>query len=923
METNSSLKSRLLGRWGRWAVTNWQRALLIGFAVTIILAMGFFFLSMEMTFYSILPRYSNKVVELKHIVEQFPLSSAITVVVEARDKGDRERAALSVAESVDALTDEFGKAEYSEYIDNVTGKLEKEFFGRYGLIIQKKEDLERFVDIFGSLDFIPLLIGLNNDFEAEYSGNEAKLEEDERTAVSQFRGLEKLLLIMKTAAEGKAVSDETIEETTDRLLFGDEYFFNRDNTMALFIIQPTFDVNDLEALVTAVPLMDRVAKRIAKEHGTTAGLTGLTVVGKDEMVTSEQGLALSMSIAFILIILLLIIVFRMFAIPLISGIPLLAGVVWTVGITGLVLHRLNIMTAMYMVVMIGLGIDYAIHLLTTFVQEKDDGKGTVDAMYASFVKSGSGIATGALTTAVAFFALVIAESEVVKELGFVAGAGIICEYCAMMIFIPALIGFRSHRLEKLGKKESDLFLHKVLRQPRTLPGIGKVIAKHPALIASLFILAGIVIITQAPGVRVEDNIMEMEAEGLESVELQDVMVDEFEMAPDSLSIRTSSIKEAASYADDLERLASVKAVDSIAPFIATEEEQKERLPVIGEFEEKLRVYAPGASIDAGKLTGELERLWMNFSELSILAYGSGMSRMSYILDRLTGVNEEGEKAEVSVIDEIIGLLETDQQAVEGLSSLQKRLGSSFRQKLLHMTEGKTIGIGDLPRSIRDAYISKQGDEYIVNIYPKQNPWIKQNRDVFVRQVESINENSTGMILVADQMSRIAEVDAVRASIVAAVIIFILLFLDFRNIKLSIITMLPLGFSIFSLFGIMAILGIKFDFINVIGIPLLIGIGIDDAVHISHRYRYEGKGKIGTVIEKTGAAIFMTSLTTMIGFASFIPSVMKAMKSTGVVLTIAIALAFVFSLFLHPSMLVLMYEKLHFSFLPWKTAKRKE
>jgi predicted RND superfamily exporter protein len=688
-------------------------------------------------------------------------------------------------------------------------------------------------------------------------------------------------------------------------------------------IQPTFDINNLEALATVVPMIDRMAKTIAEEHGTTAGLTGLTVVGKDEMLTSEQGLVLSMSIAFILIILLMIVVFRMFAIPFISGVPLIIGIVWTAGISGLVLHRLNIMTAMYMVVLIGLGIDYAIHLLTTYVQERDDGKDTENAMRTSFRKSGPGILTGALTTAVAFFALVIAESEVVKELGFVAGTGIICEYMAMMLFIPALVGWRTHGLKKKGKKESDLLLHRLLKQPRTLPGIGGFIRKHPLIIASIFVLIGVVLITRAPGVEVQDNIMEMEAKGLESVELQDTMVEEFEMAPDSLSVYTDSIEEVKKLAKQIEKLASVKAVDSIAPYIATGEEKMERIPVIEDFRKALHSHPPASSVETGVFINELERLSMNFSELSLLAYSGGMRRMSYTLDRLTGMNEEGEKVKDSVIDVIIRLLRDEPQKVKGLVGLQTRTVTLLRQKLLHMTGGDDIGITDLPGTIKNAYISKTGDEYLLNIYPTQNPWVKQYRDVFVTQVDSITNSATGMILVADQMTQIAEVDAVKASVVAAVIIFLLLFLDFRNIKLSLITMLPLGFSLFSLFGIMALAGIKFDFINVIGIPLLIGMGIDDAVHISHRYLYEGKGKIDTVIEKTGAAIFMTSLTTMIGFGSFIPSIMRAMQSTGIVLTIAIALAFVFSLFLHPSLLVIVQEKLHLNILPWKAAGRKE
>ena len=67
---------------------------------------------------------------------------------------------------------------------------------------------------------------------------------------------------------------------------------------------------------------------------------------------------------------------------------------------------------------------------------------------------------------------------------------------------------------------------------------------------------------------------------------------------------------------------------------------------------------------------------------------------------------------------------------------------------------------------------------------------------------------------------------------------------------------------------------------------------------------EGSGSIDRVVSRTGRAILLTSLTTIIGFASFIPSIMRAMRSTGIVLSIAMALAFIFSVTFHPSLLTL-------------------
>ena len=922
MNSTKSIKTKILEKWGGWAVTHWGGALLIGLGITIITCIGFGFLQMEMTFYSILPRGSKQVENLKSIIENFPLSSAITVVVEAKDKTDKEQAKNAIKKSIDSIVREFEKSEYSEYISDITGKMDIDFFRKYGLITQKVSDLKRLKNIYGNLDLVPLLTRLNDDFETEYSGNEEKLQEDEQMAISQFKGLEKLLNMILRSLEGESINDDELNANLEYLLYGEQYFFSKDDTLGLLIIQPTFDVNNLEMLTNAVPLMEKVAKEIAYRNGTIAGLTGLTVVGKDEMVTSEQGLALSMAVAFLLIIVIMIIAFRMFSVPFISGLPLIMGIVWTVGITGLVLQRLNIMTAMYMVALIGLGIDYAIHLLTTYVQEKDDGKNTSDAMVASFTKSGSGILTGALTSAIAFLVLISAKSEMVKELGFVAGMGILCEYISMMLFIPALIGMRHSLRVKRGKDDSGHLLKKLSGQSRTLPGIGKLVGRFPIVVVIVFTLLAALCISQVPGLSVQDNIMEMEAKGLESVELQDRMVKEFEMAPDCLYVRTKNLDEVKRLTNQLEKLASVKMVDSLAPYVVTGSEKAIRLPVIGGFKQLLTNNTPGNFINSGPLADELDRLFMNFSELSLLAYSGGMQRMSHTLDDLVGMNEKGEKVADSVIDTIIKVLSEKPESIKYLVDFQKRFVPLIKGKFLVMTENTDITLDDLPGTVKNSYISKQGDDFLISIYPTQNPWIRQYRELFKAQVASVTDDATGMILAADQMTQIAEVDTVNASILAFLFILVLLFIDFKNIKLSIITMLPLTCSLFCLFGIMALTNIKFDFVNIICIPLVIGIGIDDAVHISHRYLYEGKGKINIVIMKTGAAVFLTSLTTMIGFASFIPSVMRAMKSTGIVLTIAIALAFVFSVFFHSSLLVIVNEKLKLNIRPWDFGKKK-
>jgi predicted RND superfamily exporter protein len=913
--TEESLRMRLLGKWGAWASVHWAKALLLALVLTAIMAVGMSMVEAEFTFYSIMPEGSPQVRDMKRIIENFPVASSIIVVLEAKEKSDRIQAEHTVTKAVDAICEELSNPAYSKYIARVQGHIDVEFYKEHGLMVTEAEDIRRANRIYSDLNLVPFFTHLNDDFEREYSGDEEKLSDDEEMVIAQFTGLEKLLTLVERAASGSEVSKSEISTALDEFLFGESYYLNRDSTMALALVQPTFTVNDLEPLMTGVPLIDRAVQDMADDLGVKAGLTGLTVVGKDEGVTAEKGLALSMLIAVSLILLLMILTYRMYSVPFITGIPLIVGILWTIGMTGFVLRRLNIMTAMYMVALLGLGIDYAIHLLMTFVQERDDGVVFVEAVRNSFRKSGSGVFLGALTTAVAFFMLFIAQSEVVKELGLVAGFGILCELAAMLIMIPALLGLRNSWLEKRGRRETFL-LPRLLPKAHIIPTLGAKIVKHPSIFIIAMLAFSVGLATQSGKVTLIDNLMEMEAEGLESVELQDRMVEEFGMAPDYLMVRSSDLQELRGLEKRLKKLSSIKRVESLIPYYPSQAETAERGALADTLRFVVGASEPLKTADVEALKEEIIRVEANLIEMSDLAFMAGLDRMEYKLNYLTGMNQEGEKVRESSIDRLIERLDSDSVSTEGLVRFQQLFVPLLKAKILRMASSEPVSLEMIPPIVRESYVSKNGQDYIMSLIPTQNPWEGDFREVYIQQISTYTDRATGMILAADQMNEMAETDGIRAAVASLLAIFMLLLLDFRNLKLSVATLLPLLLSFGSLFGIMAATGIKFDFVNIISVPLLIGIGIDDAVHINHRYLIEGKGKMARVISKTGVAVLMTTVTTIIGFASFIPSVMRAMQSTGVVLSVAMALAFLFSVFFHPAFLVIISEKLGWNIKGW-------
>jgi predicted RND superfamily exporter protein len=907
--------------WALWSAKNWGKAFLVILGLTVVFSLGFTSLDLELTFYNILPNDSSQVEDIKKIAQEFPYASAMVVAVDGRSIEDPDEAEAQVKGTVDALVAKLSTEEFTPYVSRVLGSFDQSFFEDHGLLFTEPEDIQRFRRIFADLSLTGFVRGLNDDFEREYSGQDDNLADDESEASARFRALGQVLDLYYRAALGDKLSEEEISTPLDQFLIGDNYLLSRDRRMGIVYVKPTFTIEDIYEVGPGVNAVEEAAKSLETDE-VKLGLTGMTTVMRDEVVTSEAGLVLSSSIALILILLLMILVFRMFSGPLIAGLPLVLGILWATGLTGMIVQRLNIVTAMYMVALLGLGIDFAIHILSTYIQEKDAGKEFFAALGGAFEKISDGLLTGALTTAAAFFSLNFAGTSMVRELGAVAGLGILSQLMAMILLIPALLGFRHWRKMRKAKAAGDGsaaaesgFFQKVAIRSDLAGGLGKLVVKAPLFLAiSLFVSAG-VLAYFAQDVEIETNLMAMEAKGLESVHLQDVLVDEFGLSVDGLQIIVQDPLEVKRLTEELEDLATVKSVESLGPFILSDEDYAMRTPELLALRTNLQSSAPASLGDYGRLAEEIERLGWNYWEMNDMAFLGGMSDLSATMERVLGIDAQGNTIRTNLFDQFAALDPADWD-LGSLRTLEERFSDLLRERLLQLANPEPVGLEALPSYFTDSFRSEDGRSYLLSVSPTANPWRQEFRDVYTDQVETVTDKGTGMILVGDQLTRLAEEDGMRASVIALIAVFLILLLDFRNFKLTLLTMAPLLLSFLSLFGIMALSGLKFDFVNIIVVPLIIGIGIDDAVHVSHRYRLEGKGNMLGVLATTGTALLITTLTTIIGFASFIPSLMEAMKSTGIVLSVAMGLCFIFSVLFHPSVLILVSEKLGWNLEAW-------
>ncbi len=141
-----------------------------------------------------------------------------------------------------------------------------------------------------------------------------------------------------------------------------------------------------------------------------------------------------------------------------------------------------------------------------------------------------------------------------------------------------------------------------------------------------------------------------------------------------------------------------------------------------------------------------------------------------------------------------------------------------------------------------------------------------------------------------------------AVLLAVLTVFFLIWLDFRSLGASLLVIAPLVIGFVWIGGAMYILGFKLNFYNIVVFPSIIGIGVDNGVHLYHRYLEEGKGSLRRVLRRTGVAIAMTTLTTIVGYSGLILARHPGLNSIGDLAVIGITTTFVTALVFLPALL---------------------
>ena len=878
----------------------WRMLVIVAVLTIIFLALASH-LKITMRWSDLLPSKDRRTISFNRIINEFVSATSIVVVVQ----GDEERIKAFAEEAVPRIKTTVDPKDKKPFVRRVDYKQEIDFIKNHGLMLIKADDLKNMKDAYKNPNLAPLLENINNSLEKEYVNREESLStrEKEDGALVLLDGIQNLINTMRRyVAESLPEKSpaqnhqNAAQQAVDKLLFGEPYILSYDKTTLVLNVIPNFTMLDIGKLVDGVDAVQKVVDSVLMDYpDVKAGLTGIMPVEHDEMVYSEKSIGYTTVIALVAVFFLLVVSFRMWGAPILGLFNLVVGIIWAMGLAFILVGTLNIMTYMMGVILIGLGIDFSIHMISGFTEGRSLGKQIPAAMEETFLKSGKGILTGGITTSIAFLTLSISSSRGMKELGVISGGGLIAILIVTFLFLPSLLVLREHRFEKKRKK-GKLRKEFVVKDIsfKSLGNMGKFLSRRylATLIASILVTG--FLIFSATRVTFDQNYMNLEPKGLPSITLQDTVLEKFDLSMDYALILTDSVEESRAMAEEAKDIGSVAAAEDISIYFPSKKQQDRRIPFINEIRKAMEVTQPRSTFrreSYERFLQELGRLEMNIIEIQDMAFLGVQDKVDNKCAEIVGKADDPEPK--SLIRNLIKILEKDKKrALAGLEKFQKDFAPYFKNSVIQMSSINPIQFENLPATVLDKYTNEDRTNFLVTIFPVDNIW--QDAEFlkrFVEDLERVNENATGMPLVFRALIEIIGRDGRNAILLALVVVFFVLWLDYRKPGHALMAMIPLTMGIFWMVGMMGLAGMQLTVMSVMGLPMIIGIGVDDGVHIVHRWRIEGKGKISQVFASTGKAILLTSATTMLAFGSLVFSVWPGFASLGVAMFIGVGACF--------------------------------
>jgi predicted RND superfamily exporter protein len=425
-----------------------------------------------------------------------------------------------------------------------------------------------------------------------------------------------------------------------------------------------------------------------------------------------------------------------------------------------------------------------------------------------------------------------------------------------------------------------------------LPGL----ARRPRAVIAVGLLLMVALGVGAYRVRYDHNLLNLQAESLESVRWERSLLKHTAGASWHALTYTESPELAIQMKESFEKLPTVSRVVEIASLVPGRQEEK--FPLMREIRARLDGLPEGQTPEP-----------LPSSPDSLLAS----------VEQLAGVKGAARKRESSSPDAAVfaGLREdmtrlahrlrqlTPATAGGRLHQFECRLSADLcanLHRLRDVSNPKTIELADLPASLRERYVSPNG-RWLLRIFGRDSLWEYQPLSDFVADVSSVDPEATGKPFTTLEGLRAMQRGFLWAGLYALLAIIVVLYLDFRAVRPVLLALAPLLIGVMLTMGVLGFVGCALNPANMIALPLIVGVGVDNGVHVLHDYLSRRRGSGPYLLSKsTGMGILVAGLTTILGFGALMLSSHRGLAGLGLILALGVTFSLLASLVFLPAVL---------------------
>jgi hopanoid biosynthesis associated RND transporter like protein HpnN len=599
-------------------------------------------------------------------------------------------------------------------------------------------------------------------------------------------------------------------------------------------------------------------------------VTGEVGLEDDELVGMSTGTFNASIFSVVLVLVILLVAYRSISLTFATLFTLALGMVFCGAFAAFAVKELNLISVAFAVSNIGLGVEYAIHFCLRYRDNLLLHVHKEKAIRSTLVSTSPSLLLCAGTTSIGLYAFIPTDYKGVSELGLLAGTSLFICLLITLIVLPALLKF--------------IPVSEDLEPPSTHPVLATLAEKmakftlhYAKPISITTCLLAVISLGLVFKVKTDFNPINLRDPNTESVIAFKNLIKDPETTPMTLTVLATDAQKAKAMEQKLSALGSVDKTISLFDFVPSDQEEK--LALVEDMALMLGPQAQGFPV----LKPDNDP-------------APGIKRLIAAIDK--ALPDKTNTHEISALkafkDELQGmLLELDarQQPSRRLfidtmqTTLLGTLPSAMNE-LLTGLNAQEITLEQLPSDIRGRWLSKEG-LYRIQIFPKKDLNDLGNLQQFINDVQSVAPDTTDLpIIYWESMKEV--VNAFKKAITIALItIALLLYGIRRNFTDTLLVMTPLILAGLFTMASTVLTNTPINYANIIALPLLLGLGVDNGIHMVEKLHHSLSEKQNIYQSSTARAMFYGALTTASSFAGLAFSPHQGIASMGLIITIGI------------------------------------